>query len=105
MISEHTYCSIPSNQTIYSTIILKLIYLKELDMLFAISYDDSRGVHRIFERGRRGVGAKRRLRGHRDRREQGPGGAAPRKFLTKLYAKPIGYQYRRFKAVDNTLGH
>ena len=64
-----------------------------------------RGVHRIFERGRRGVGAKRRLRGHRDRREQGPGGAAPRKFLTKLYVKPIGYQYRRFKAVDNTLGH
>ena len=30
----------------------------------------------------------------------GAGGAAPRKFLTALYAKPIGYQYRRFKTVD-----
>ena len=48
-------------------------------------------MHRIFERGRRGVGAKRRLRGYdRERSEQGPGGVAPRKFLTELYAKPIG---------------
>jgi len=30
----------------------------------------------------------------------GAGGAAPGKFLTALYAKPIGYQYRRFKTVD-----
>ena len=68
----------------------------------------------IFERGRRGVGAKRRLRGYRRERAssgrgpgaqgpggagargrrgpgaQGPGGAAPGKFLTELYAKPIG---------------
>ena len=27
-------------------------------------------------------------------------GAAPRNFLTGLYARPIGYQYRRFKVVD-----
>ena len=33
--------------TIYSTIILKLIYLKELDMLFAISYDDSEVINNV----------------------------------------------------------
>ena len=55
-----------------------------------------RGVRRVFERGRlrgccgKGPGAQ-------------PGGAAPGNFLTEFYAKPIGYQYRRFKAVDNTL--
>ena len=32
----------------------------------------------------------------------GAGGAAPGKFLTASYAKPIGYQYRRFKTVDET---
>ena len=30
----------------------------------------------------------------------GAEGAAPGKFLTALYVKPIGYQYRRFKTVD-----
>ena len=54
--------------------------------ILAIRYftsSGSRGVHRIFERGR--------LRGyHRERSEQGPGGVAPGKFLTELYAKPIG---------------
>ena len=35
------------HQTIYSTIILKLIYLKELDMLFAISYDDSEVINNV----------------------------------------------------------
>ena len=59
----------------------------------------------IFERGRQGVGAKRRLRGYHREQRQGSGGAAPGKFVTELYAKPIGYQYRRFNAVDNTLGH
>ena len=34
-------------QLIYSTIILKLIYLKELDMLFAISYDDSEVINNV----------------------------------------------------------
>ena len=33
----------------------------------------------------------------------GPGAQPPEIFLTELYAKQIGYQYRRFKAVDNTL--
>ena len=33
----------------------------------------------------------------------GPGAQPPEKILTELYAKQIGYQYRRFKAVDNTL--
>ena len=33
----------------------------------------------------------------------GPGAQPPEKFLTEFYAKQIGYQYRRFKAVDNTL--
>ena len=33
----------------------------------------------------------------------GPGAQPPEKFLTELYAKQIGYQYRRFKAVDTTL--
>ena len=32
-----------------------------------------------------------------------PGAQPPEKFLTEFYAKQIGYQYRRFKAVDNTL--
>ena len=35
--------------------------------------------------------------------QQGPGGAAPGNFLNGLHAKPIGYQYGRFKAVDKTL--
>ena len=30
----------------------------------------------------------------------GARGRSPRKILTGLYAKPIGYQYRRFKTVD-----
>ena len=30
----------------------------------------------------------------------GARGAAPGKILTVLYAKPIGYQYRRVKTVD-----
>ena len=33
----------------------------------------------------------------------GPGAQPPEKILTEFYAKQIGYQYRRFKAVDNTL--
>ena len=33
----------------------------------------------------------------------GPGGQPPEKFLTEFYAEQIGYQYRRFNAVDNTL--
>ena len=33
----------------------------------------------------------------------GPGAQPPEKNLTEFYAKQIGYQYRRFKAVDNTL--
>ena len=53
-------------------------------------------MRRIFKRGGRRVGAKLRLL------RQGPGGAAPGKFLTALYAKPIVYQYRRFKTVDET---
>ena len=33
----------------------------------------------------------------------GPGAQPPEFFLTEFYAKQIRYQYRRFKAVDNTL--
>ena len=57
-------------------------------------------MHRIFERGGRGVGAKRRLRGYSRKLQQGSGGAVPGKFVDGLHAKSIGYQYRRFKAVD-----
>ena len=32
-----------------------------------------------------------------------PGAQPSEKILTEFYAKQIGYQYRRFKAVDNTL--
>ena len=46
-LSFYNSCSIPSNQTIYSAIILKLIYLKELYMLFAISYDDSEIINNV----------------------------------------------------------
>ena len=63
----------------------------------------AKGVRRIFERGGRGVGAKRRLRGYsrkQSKLQQSPGGAVPGKFLNGLDAKPIGYQYERFKAVD-----
>ena len=62
-----------------------------------------KGVHRIFERVGRGVGAKRRLRGYsrkQSKLQQGPRGAVPGQFLNGLHAKPIGYQYGRFKAVD-----
>ena len=34
---------------------------------------------------------------------KGPRTQPPEFFLTEFYAKPIGYQYRRFKAVDKTL--
>ena len=66
-------------------------------------YWGAKGVRRIFERGGRGVGAKRQLRGYsrkQSKLQQGPGGAVPRKFFNGLHAKPIGYQYGRFKAVD-----
>ena len=36
-------------------------------------------------------------------RGQWPGAQPPEKILTGFYAKQIGYQYRRFNAVDNTL--
>ena len=49
---------------------------------FAKLYQD-RGVRRVFERDRRGVGARRRLRGCRERSDlrQWPGGAAPGKIF------------------------
>ena len=46
-ILDHNFitCSIPKNQTNYSTLFLKLIYLEELDTLFAITYDGSEVIN------------------------------------------------------------
>ena len=50
----------------------------EVNLFFPHYY---RGVRRVFERGRRGVGARRRLRGCRERSDlrQWAGGRSPRK--------------------------